>query len=222
MNEAVRRQVIDYRLLCMLVGIIFLVGCARVDPKAPAPTPTLLQERDIQPTYVMPDSVADLTGYLRLHGSDAQTSAARKLAGMGPKASEAVPALASVLFVKDTLPEAHEAAMQALGEIGPSSKQAVPIIITVLLTDRNARVRQSAATALWGIQDKSSIFALVQSLDDKDPGVSLIAAGVISNFAGEEFAGGNNLDDKGVPLMVNEAKVWWREKGQYMNWIMDR
>lgn len=199
----------------------FLVGCSRVESKGSTPTPTLFKERDLGPTYVMPDSVTELIGYLSMHGSEAQIGAAKKLAGMGPKAVEAVPALTMILMVDDTLPEAREAALQALGEIGPSSKAAVPIIVTVLLTDQSSHVRRSAATALWGIKDKSSMFALVQSLDDEDSVVSLIAAGVIDNFAEQGFSGGNATDENGVPLIVNEAKIWWKEKGQYMNWLID-
>lgn len=210
-----------YIEMVIVAVIVFLVGCSRVDSQEPTPSPTPLRERNIGPTYVMPDSVDELIGYLSMYGSDAQTSAARKLARMGPNAVEAVPALTSILVVDDTLPEAREAALQALGEIGPPSKAAVPIIVTVLLTDRNSHVRQSAASALWGIKDKSCMFALVQSLDGEDQWVALITAGVIDNFVEENFSGGNATDDKGVPLIVKEAKTWWNEKGQYMNWISE-
>jgi HEAT repeat protein len=75
--------------------------------------------------------------------------AAYAIAGVGPAAGEAVPALGAML--RDEMPVARYAAAWALGEIGPAAAPAVPALEGAL-HDRVGDVRWVAAKALRKIR----------------------------------------------------------------------
>jgi HEAT repeat protein len=187
------------------------------------PTEVLTEPTDSP--LVLPDTVPELIEVLLGDFADnARIGAARKLGGFGPIASPAIPALAISLCNDRDPSELHEMAAWALGEIGPNSKLAIPILVTVLLHSDAANVRRAAAEALGKIGDKSVLFSLSIALNDVESVVSVRAAESMGILAGQQFPdmGSNSYhtDVDGSLLIVNSAKTWWIEDGQFRNWLL--
>ena len=196
-----------------------LTGCSPLPLGSLPPTPTPLIERDISPTIVWPSTVPELIPLLR-GGELERFGAARELGEFGADAAPAVPALVANLYY-DGVYDVRQAAAWALGEIGPGSNKAIPALAAVVLTDF-VHVRRAAAIALGKIGDKTAIYSLVKALDDEDDGVSGEAARSIGILAGQSFpdmnTDGFQMNENGVLVIVEAAKDWWENGGQYIDW----
>jgi hypothetical protein len=91
-----------------------------------------------------------------LKGASPQTrnAAAYEIAGMGPAAAAAVPALIEAL--DDPIPAVRFPVTVALMEIGPAAKAAVPRLVTMLDEEINDEIAASARRALRHI-DPSAV-----------------------------------------------------------------
>jgi len=202
-----------------LLALLLLMGCSQtVNPNT---TPTTLME-EYPPAPTPPNSLPELINVLSGENHRARIGAAYKLGEMGIQAESAIPALSINLYYKDSF-RVRQAAAWALGEIGPEAKSSAPILITVMLTDF-AHTSAEAAGALGKIGDVSAIPALVQGLEHEYIGTGIEAAKSIANLTGQEFPdldgiGGYTLDSDGNPLIVIAAQDWWKEEGQYQEWL---
>jgi HEAT repeat protein len=207
------------RKISLALFLLVFAGCSNLSSLKP--TPTLLIEKDVSPTITLPDSVSKIIPLLTDGDSTSRIAAARKLGGLGADASPAVEELAMNLFY-DGPYDVRLWTAWALGEIGLEANEAVPLLTVVLLTDF-VHVRREAAEALGKIGDPSAMYALVKALDDKDAGVSGKAARAIAFLAGKTFpdmfSTGFELDENGIPIIVNSAKTWWKDEGQYIYWL---
>lgn len=97
-------------------------------------------------------------------------SAAMALGNLGPRAKQAIPALARVVQDSNEDHNVHRRAVQALASIGPD---AVPELINAL-QDGKTIVRRFAAGALGG-EGSEAVPALVAALEDEDRNVRLIS-----------------------------------------------
>ena len=109
--------------------------------------------------------------------------AAEVLAGIGPEAKAAVPALIQALrggnsqISKTFYPTVHCNAADSLVQIGSQAKEVVPDLIQAL-NDPDESVRYYVAEVLGRIEpkDKSAVPALTQALNDPDRAVRRNAA----------------------------------------------
>ncbi len=118
--------------------------------------------------------------------------AAAAIAGLGPVASRAVPALTHAL--SDEHPDNRWSAACALANIGPSAREAVPALIRAL-EDHDEKVRWYAAWALAEIGPDSAqaVPALIQRLGDFDDDVRGYAAMALGRIGPAARAGTDAL-----------------------------
>jgi HEAT repeat protein len=119
-----------------------------------------------------PAAVPALAWLLGDRAADVRQSAVAAFRGVG---APALPALFEALGDAEAVRRSNAAA--ALGAIGDRSAAAA--LAEVLVRDREGTVRESAARALRGLREPSSVGALVQALADGEPGVRRDAAGAL-------------------------------------------
>ena len=94
--------------------------------------------------------IADLKGL----SPQTRNAAAYEIAGMGPAAAAAVPALIEAL--DDPVPAVRFPVTVALGEIGPAAKAAVPRLQTMMDEEINDEIAASARRAIRHIDPASA------------------------------------------------------------------
>jgi HEAT repeat protein len=99
---------------------------------------------------------------LKAPAPQTRNAAAYEIAGMGPAAAAAVPALIESL--DDPAASVRFPVTVALGEIGPAAEAAVPKLLTVMQEDQNDEVASGAKRAIRHI--KPQALAGVQDSDD--------------------------------------------------------
>ena len=93
--------------------------------------------------------IADLKGL----APQTRNAAAYEIAGMGPEAVAAVPAL--IVALDDPMPAVRFPVTVALMEIGPAAKAAVPRLLTMMDEEINDEIAASARRALRHIDPAS-------------------------------------------------------------------
>lgn len=121
--------------------------------------------------------------------------AATLFGALGPRAREAVPALADILKGEEA--GSRVGAVMALGEIAADAKTAVPALAAVFQNDTTGlRPYAAAALARYGAEAKEALPALLEVAKDKADDVSLrFAAAVASDCI-------LGPDEKAFPLFV--------------------
>src|SRR5262249_1702538 len=109
--------------------------------------------------------------------------AAYWLAQIGPKATNAVPAL-SAAAASDPNPELRCVAIWALSRINGDSVRSVAVLTTTLLGDRAPETRRAAAGALevWQPFAAKAVPALIAGLSDSDPVVRQVCAAALGKY----------------------------------------
>ena len=105
-----------------------------------------------------------------------------------------------VKILRKDEPSLQETAANALGQI----KGSAPFLIPVL-KDRNPRIRELAARALWLLSDKTTVPALLKTLKDENPKVRwyvIVALGNIGDTQAVEPLVGM-VEDKDTDVAVN-------------------
>lgn len=115
-----------------------------------------------------------LSAALRHRDVRIRRGAAEVLGDLGPRASDAVPALVKAL--SDKRPVVRVRAAQALGSIAAASGIEP---LTAALNDPSPSVRSAATESLGRMRAKSSLLALRQKLSDPEPSVRVKAAQAI-------------------------------------------
>lgn len=201
------------------VIVALLAGCGAA-PEAPLATATLAPiDRGEYPSP--PDTLPGLIAALASEQPLERAGAAYALAGFGEGAFPALPALALNLSYDGPYVVRLEAAA-ALGALGAAAFPALPQLISVLHTDL-APVRAQAAESLGQIGNPGALPALARALDDPDPDVAVQAAQAIARLAGVKFSAGAGDGagalEGGGPAIVVEARNWWRNSGQFQDWL---
>jgi HEAT repeat protein len=116
-----------------------------------------------------------------LGNEEAREGAIHALSQLGPKASQAVPTLVTMLGDKDFYE--RQFVIRALGNIGPSAKAAVPVLMKEL-EHKSYGNRSIAAESLGkiGVGSPSVISGLSRLLNDKSPYVRESAAIALSRI----------------------------------------
>jgi HEAT repeat protein len=201
------------KFLFILLILVAVVGCV-----PPTPTPAAPHEDTPETPPPMPSSVPELISLLRSDDAAKRYWALRYLEGKGAEAQAAVPALIENL--KSDGSEVRILAANILGEIGPPAQSAIPALSEILLNDW-IHPGSAAAKALGRIGDKSAIPALAQALDREEQ-VAIYSAEAIAILAHQDFPDigetGFSIGPNGVPLIVEAARNWWVQEGQYKYW----
>jgi hypothetical protein len=155
------------------------------------------------------------------------TFATSELTRRGPEAASAAPTLARALQYPRR--DSNQAGI-ALAAMGPAAKSAIPDLLQALESDR-PDVRRYAAFVLGmiGKTSKCAVPELAQLLWDSDMWVRSTAAGSLEAITGEDLAieiyalepstPGNVYGDEPEGHITDKARIWWKEEGQYMNWL---
>jgi len=155
--------------------------------------------------------------------------ATSELAKMGPAAAPAAPALARAL--RYPRHDSYTAGV-ALATMGPAAKSAIPELIQALEDDRS-NVRLFAAFVLGTIGEsaKCAVPELAPRLWDSDAWVRTAAAGALDAITGTDLVvevyelkpshPGSVTEDEPEGIITGKARVWWAEKGQYLDWVDD-
>ena len=208
-----------YLARVMLVCAIVCTGCSNITR---APTPTLPVEDSDLPT-----PASTLTELLKNISSDdmgVRLVSIYALEKYGNDAAPAIPTLIENLYVDDF--DVRTAAAYALGKLGPTARLAIPDLTNVLDNNKEYyHARVTTAEALGRIGDPAAIPALAKALfrENTQPyELAISCAESIAQITNERFTDIGSLvytlDEKGVPLIVKDARNWWVEKGQYQDW----
>jgi HEAT repeat protein len=90
---------------------------------------------------------------LKAPAPQSRNAAAYEIAGLGPAAAPAVPALIAAL--DDELPTVRFPVTVALGEIGPAASEAIPRLLQVMEEDINDEVAAGAKRAVKRIKPQA-------------------------------------------------------------------
>jgi hypothetical protein len=198
-------------LLALLATL--LNGCGLevfLGPHDPSPFPT--------PPTSMPELLEALTD------SDyrMRLSVIAALSKLGPEAEVAIPALTKAL--SDNVSDVRTAAAYALRDIGPAAAPAVPELVKMMQTDVARGARRAAAEALGRLGDISVVPDLAAILYTVDASQSLMVAAARSlaylteNPFTDSEPGSYGHTSDGTPVIVIEARDWWKSEGQYQQW----
>jgi HEAT repeat protein len=129
------------RMLTVLGAMILMLGSS-----APAQTARAKTGEPVSGGRPLSEWIADLKGL----SPQTRNAAAYEIAGMGPEAAAAVPALIEAL--DDPIPAVRFPVTVALMEIGPAAKAAVPRLQTMIDEEINDEIAASARRALRHIE----------------------------------------------------------------------
>lgn len=202
-----------------LIPLIFLliVGCQQKNPVEYSPRPTA------------PSTVPELIDSLSSGDDQASIVAAYALASMGAEAAPAVPALIDNLTYEGHT-DVRESAAYALGKIGADASAAVPTLVSLMHDNsESVHVRSAAALAIGGIGEITAVPELINTLyvdglfvNSSMRNIAIDAVRSIEHMTDQEFSGrtgtGYLIGQDGVPIIVLEARKWWEEEGQYLDW----
>lgn len=117
------------------------------------------------------------------------------------------------------------ASAYALGEMGSDAESTIPDLLNLLQQDDSIHVRREAATALGKIGHVSAIPYLAEQLyyekqEMNDIFLGIRAAKAIEQILNIKFTNGPDtiLNEKGIPIIVINAKKWWEAEGQFQTW----
>jgi HEAT repeat protein len=125
------------RMLAMLGAMVLMLSSS-----APAQTTPAKAGEPVSGGRPLSEWIADLKGL----SPQTRNAAAYEIAGMGPAAAAAVPALIEAL--DDPIPAVRFPVTVALKEIGPAAKAAVPRLKTMVEEEINDEIAASARRAL--------------------------------------------------------------------------
>jgi HEAT repeat protein len=123
-----------------------------------------------------------------------RAQAAYALFQRGGARAEVVNAL--ILASRDEAWQVREQAVFALGHKGSSTIDVVAPLLNVLRLDKDARLRRTAAGALWHTADSRSFPLLLEALKDDSAPVRAAAADTL----------GNRVDNEAVKLLIAALK----------------
>jgi HEAT repeat protein len=128
-------------MLPRILATVAVVILALTAP-ASAQTTTPKPKEPVSDGRTLSEWIADLKGL----SPQTRNAAAYEIAGMGPAAAPAVPALIELL--DDPIPAVRFPATVALMEIGPAAKAAVPRLVAMMDEEINDEIAASARRAL--------------------------------------------------------------------------
>jgi HEAT repeat protein len=128
-------------MLPRILATVAVVILALTAP-ASAQTATPKPKEPVSDGRTLSEWIADLKGL----SPQTRNAAAYEIAGMGPVAAPAVPALIELL--DDPIPAVRFPATVALMEIGPAAKAAVPRLVAMMDEEINDEIAASARRAL--------------------------------------------------------------------------
>lgn len=204
----------------LLTCILFFLWSSLSGCSTSSSTP-LFELTTIPPTA--PSSLSELLFILENGSDDARISASLAILSRGKEDRlAAIPILIENLSYEDNS-EVRKITAIVLGELGPEAQIGVQELVQIVNTDIAVKVRVVAAEALGKIGDRSSVPALVGSLNSDNLELIIVSAKSIGILVGEEFTDINSiqgyvLSTDGTPLIVLDAKKWWEEEGKYDDW----
>jgi HEAT repeat protein len=206
------------------VATMMFTGCDSKPNSSPVVTPSAVVEDSGLPSpspdfYTLLDNLQSDRMSVRLVSIYA-------LEKYGDRAEIAIPSLIDNLRVKDS--DVRRASAYILGKLGRGAVDAVPELQNILIDDEeNDDVRITVADALGSIGERGSVPVLVQILLDEQTQqyhrfLVINCALSISKITREKFAdmgdGSYTINKDGVPLVVVDARSWWKQEGQYQDW----
>ncbi|MFQ6102578.1 MAG: HEAT repeat domain-containing protein [Anaerolineae bacterium] len=205
-------------IISCAASLLILSGCGMFPRSTPTPPPmeqliAILEASDPEAPNYDPES-------------DEFWFATSELVKLGPEAAPAAPALARALRYprRDSY-----MAGKALVAIGPAAEVAIPELVEALKNDRPI-VRRYAAFVLGiiGESSKCAVPEIAELLWDSDGWVRSAAAGALDAITGIDLVDetleldpshpGGIFADEPEGTITGEARTWWIEKGQYLDW----
>lgn len=213
--------------ICLLSALILVLNGCTTNP-TPEKTSQDMVENAADPTPA--DNLPELVANLSSEDPRVRFVSAYALEQYGKEAEIAIPALIDNLNYGG-YSDVRRSAAVALGKLGPAAREGVPELMTVVQDAQEAvAVRVDAIDALGKIGEESAVPALVTLLfDDKDNKHStdelmLFSARSIAKITGEKFTDSDTqsfvygANAEGIPLIVLDARKWWEEEGQFIDW----
>ena len=136
-------------------------------------------------------SLEGQTGRLRSVWAFQRREAAANLGQFASEAERVTPELLKAL--RDPDREVRANALQSLKAIGKLPQDAAPVLVDVFQHDQDSTIRQETASLLGMTKVQSAAAALVEAIDDRDPGVRLAAMNALS-FHGSSAGSGPAVD----------------------------
>jgi HEAT repeat protein len=118
-------------------------------------------------------------------------AAAASLAQFAGEADRVAPALSNALRDSDRQVRAN--AMQSLKSMGSLPEATAPVLVDILQHDQDSTMRQDAASLLGTTKVPGAAAALIEAIDDRDPGVRLSAMTALT-FHGASAGSGPAVD----------------------------
>ncbi len=114
------------------------------------------------------------------------------------------------------------AIVKVLGQMGVQAEVAVPDLIWLLENEKNYQIQENTLFALGQTQNKKAVPYLAEYLYVENEILSGISAKSIAKITGLEFQDSNKegliITDAGISTVAMDARQWWEETGQYINW----
>jgi hypothetical protein len=202
-------------LILVVFSAVFIgSGCMQNISTERTYTPTeIYAEQNPAPTP--PSTLDELIRSLSSDNAEVRIVAMRALSQMGAEAAPAVPLLIDNLGYDNS--EIRRVAVLTLGEIGLEAASAIPELLAMLSSDPSINVRRAIPSALGSIGKETVIPDLAEALYSDDPIIAMKSAEAIEALSNEDF-GGPQLNSEGVPTIIAEAREWWEEEGQFLDW----
>jgi HEAT repeat protein len=223
------------KFFAFLLFSVFLSGC--VDGLAIPSSVKTTGTKEIAENFTYPTPASTLPELIA--GLSSDDAMVRKvsidaLGKFGDEAVIAIPQLRENLYYDEWSMVRISAAI-AISQLGANAKDAAPDLISVIENDPHPGVVYYAVITLSDIGDASIVPLLANILycDSKfyegrhysQEGcldLAINSAEAIGKLTGEYFTdagiGAYTLNDENIPLIVLDAREWWEDKGQYIDW----
>lgn len=209
--------------MIVLLLVIITIGCSQNNTQFR--TTEVEFEKVTLPTPA--DNLDSLVKNISADDPAVRLVSIRALNKYGKAATMAIPALKEAVY--DPITDVRISAIIILGSFGPDASSAVPDLTDILINETTYTVRVQTARSLGQIGSRSAVPSLAETLFENNVhnatnyDLAIEAAVSIAKITDQKFSGGAPqggyvLDQKGVPLIVLDAREWWEDTGQYQEW----
>jgi len=204
---------IKHSLCVFLVQILLVGGCVMRD--------VAITPQEMYSTLdATPSSLDQVFDYLRSEEIEKRKQGISAAVNYPAAYSQLIPIITESVYEFENS-EIRIVAARVLGQIGPAAKESVPDLIWLLENDEYIQVKRAVSFSLGQIQDQGAVPALAIFLYSEDASLAGISAKSIAKITGINFVDSEKVGfvlSNGVPTVVLDARDWWEDTGQYLDW----